>query len=508
MSVLILGLCLLACLAAGNGANDVSRAAATLLGGGLAAYRSVLCWVAAWTLAGSLASGLLAESVGQRFAIAMAGTGGAQADVAGVVMASAVAWIGLATYARLPVATTHAVLGALVGVAWFGGGWAACQSMGLFCGFILPMVSSPLIALVVASLGQVCAGRVRWAEGPWLGRLHWFSSGLVAFSRGVNDSAKLWALILPLAAVNDMPASAAMGVGVLVVAGSMLVGGVRFGRRVTQTFAFNIRRMGHVDSAVANLSTALVISCASLLSFPVASSHVVGGAIVGSGLPLGRKRVSWQALGEILSAWVLTLPITAVVSVGLLYGVRRFEAGLASGAGVRTVLVAGAVVSTGFVLFRMGRRLVGRFEAKMIVFVCSSNTSRSPMAAEICAALQSARAARRDGRIRAISRGLSVVHGTPMTSGASDALVELGMTGGAHRSAKLDRRTAERAAVIYCMTESQEKLAREMFPAAAAKICRLLEGADIADPSSGGHEAYREVALVLQSAVSRRLAMV
>ena len=512
MSVLIVGSCLLACLSASNGANDVSRAAATLLGGGLSSYRGVLSWVAAWTLAGSLASLFLAASVGQRFAVAMAANGGAQLDVAGVVMLSAVAWIGLATHGRLPVATTHAVLGALVGVAWFGGGWEACRSMGLVRGFILPLVSSPLIALAVAGLGQFCFGRARVADGRWLGRLHWVSSGLVAFSRGVNDSAKLWALILPMAVANGLSGSTAMRVGVLIVAGSMLAGSVLFGRRVTQTFAFSIRRMGHVDSAVANLSTALVIGCASLLSFPVASSHVVGGAIVGSGLSVGRGRMFWKPLVEILSAWVLTLPTTAVLSIGLLYTVRRFEQATLLGAG-EMVLAASAALLGASMLIVWGaggwRRSIDRFGSKVIVFVCSSNTSRSPMAAEICKALQEAGAARaRRGRINAISRGLSVVAGTPMTSDAGDALVGLGMKAGSHRSAALSHRVVDKAAAIYCMTEGQQNVARAMFPWAASKIYRLVEDHDIDDPSGGGRQAYLDVAAMLQRAVSARLAMI
>ena len=487
-SSLLIGLVLTGGLAAGNGANDVSRAAATLLGGGVAPYRRVLGWVLVWTLLGSLASGWLAAAVAARVAAAVAADVGRSPDAVFALIGGALAWVTSATALRLPVATTHAVLGALLGIAWSLGGWEACGRLNLLGSFVLPLLTSPLLALALAYGSRWAASRLPRPES--LERLHWASSGLVAFSRGVNDSAKIWALILPLAALEGLSPGTATAFGVGLVAIAMAAGAAGFGRRVTDTFAFGIRRMNAVDGAVANLCTAGIIIAASLLSFPVASSHVVGGAIVGAGLAARRPGFAWATLRDVAAAWVLTLPGAALAAAALL------GAGRGAPAAAALVLLAGLVAGA-WRLFGARRRL--------IVFVCNSNTSRSPMAARICDALL-ASGEGPGARARAISRGLSSVPGTALAPGAAAGLGAIGFAAGPHGARDLDAATARRAAVIYCMTEGQVERVRTLFPAAVGKTRRLLADGDIADPSSGGPEVYAAVATVLRDAVRLRLA--
>lgn len=142
----------LAALAAANGANDVSRAAATLVGGRVTTYKRALTWVVAWTFGGSLLSGIIALGVARRFAAAL-GTHQDQLVIAvPAILLGSTVWIGISTYRRLPVATTHALVGSLLGVMWFVGGWAACKRIDLAKGFVIPLLASPVLAVMCSGL--------------------------------------------------------------------------------------------------------------------------------------------------------------------------------------------------------------------------------------------------------------------------------------------------------------------------------------------------------------------
>jgi molybdate transport system ATP-binding protein len=147
---------------------------------------------------------------------------------------------------------------------------------------------------------------------------------------------------------------------------------------------------------------------------------------------------------------------------------------------------------------------------RLFVFVCSGNTSRSPMAQAICNA-EIARRLRvplesleRLG-IKAVSAGLNARPGEPLTEEAGAALAAIGMQGVEHRSGNLTHRLAQKAEAIFCMTQAQRDELMAKFPEAAAKIHCLQPPGDIDDPTGKGGAAFLELAGLLQRAVSERL---
>jgi PiT family inorganic phosphate transporter len=151
------------------------------------------------------------------------------------------------------------------------------------------------------------AGRLNVLEG-----IHWLSSALTSFARGLNDTPK----IVALGAV----ASAALGVSGLplyaAIALAMTAGSLAGGKRVTETLACRITAMSATEGFSANLVTTLLVGAASLAALPVSTTHVSSSAIVGIGLHRGAKAVHWKTVTDMLLAWVVTLPMAGLVGAG------------------------------------------------------------------------------------------------------------------------------------------------------------------------------------------------
>lgn len=349
-------------LAYTNGANDVSKGIATLVGAGVTGYHRAMLWGTVWTVAGGVAAafasrGLVAVFSGKGL-LALAPPGHAFLLA---VAAGAGAWLVVATRTGMPVSTTHALVGGLVGVGIAAQGvggvqWAAVATKTAIPLALAPLValalmigSYPLIRLAFRRLNRYCvcvereehvilaAGSaaaltggsslrvIAGADCPSavvarvnaMDSMHWLTSGSTSFFRGLNDTPKILAL--------GVLAAAGAGIAVewlfVLVAFAMGLGSYVAGRRVTQTLAGKITTIEHDDGFAANLVTSALVGIASFYALPVSTTHVSTGAITGVGM---RKRdVRWRMVRELLVAWVVTLPVAGVIA-GLTYlAIRR-----------------------------------------------------------------------------------------------------------------------------------------------------------------------------------------
>jgi inorganic phosphate transporter, PiT family len=346
-------------IAYANGANDVSKGVATLVGGGVANIRRAISWGTLCTGVGAVTGAFLARAMVQTF-----GKGLLHANVHATVaaaistIAGAALWVALATHKGLPVSTTHAIVGSISGVASVTYGLGGVNWVGLGGKIALPLLLSPAVSLLLTSVllrvfrsfasGEtgdcVClelASSVATVSGPELAlrasvaptvhvatcaasqhavfgitinHLHWLTSGGTSFARGLNDAPKMVALVLGAAAlvgaVSNPPLVYFIAVAVGMVAGSWLAG-----RKVTDVLAGEVTRMNDREGFIANLVTAVLVGPGAALGLPMSTTHVASGAIIGIA---GRNgEMDRRTVRDMLMAWIITLPAAALLGIAV-----------------------------------------------------------------------------------------------------------------------------------------------------------------------------------------------
>jgi PiT family inorganic phosphate transporter len=305
-----------ACVAFTNGANANFKGVASLYGSGTATLRRALVWGTATTFAGSIAAAFLAEGLLKRFS----GRGIVpDALVESPRFLSAVA-IGaaltsfLATRLGFPVSTTHALVGALAGAGLAGSG-AKVQFAALGKNFVYPLLFSPAIAVVLGGATYLLLRALRLAPDHrtrTLDVLHYLSTGAASFARGLNDTPKMAALLLAASGIDAHW-------GTLGVAVTIALGGLLDADKVAETLGKKVTEMNPGQGFAASLATAALVTTASLHSLPVSTTHVSVGSLLGIGATTGQTH--WRKVGEILLAWVSTVPcgtLLAAVAYGML----------------------------------------------------------------------------------------------------------------------------------------------------------------------------------------------
>jgi len=301
-----------------NGANANFKGVASLFGSGTTSYRTAVNWAAVTTAAGCaaalfLAAGLLKTFSGKGlvpdtliaqplFLLAVA----AGAGITGL----------LATRFGFPVSTTHMLTGALLGAGWIAGEVNVAK---LWDSFIRPLLLSPVLALVVGAVIYLVLKTLRLAPDHrtrTLDALHFLSAGAVCFARGLNDTPKMAALLLGVGWLHG-------NAGMILIALAMAAGGLISAKQVAETLAHKITDMNTGQGFAANLATALLVTTASLHGLPVSTTHVSVGALLGIGITT--RQAKWRTVIPVLAAWVITLPLSALVAAALFQLGRSFS---------------------------------------------------------------------------------------------------------------------------------------------------------------------------------------
>lgn len=345
-------------LACANGANDNFKGVATLYGSGVLAYRQALFLATIATGLGALAAAYGATELLRAFS----GKGLVPDAVARepmfltAVSCAAAATVLLATRLGLPVSTTHALIGALVGAGMVVS--AGVDVTHLTSAFVTPLLVSPALASVLGAAPYLAFRRLLAAAGlradscvcvdtnlePVAGGLGVLavsqvatviklgsarecsqgsdgrvsgvqaaqarngllvlSGAAVCFARGLNDTPKIAAALLVATALAPV-------YGVALVGLAMLAGGILAARRVAETMSHRITAMDPGQALAANLATACLVLVASRFGLPVSTTHVSCGALFGIGAVTGQAH--WRVIRQIVSAWVTTLPMAGTL---------------------------------------------------------------------------------------------------------------------------------------------------------------------------------------------------
>jgi PiT family inorganic phosphate transporter len=305
------GLALMLALAYANGANDVSKAIATLVGSGVTDYRRAIAWGTVCTVLGGICSAFLASALIGTFTKGFIAAHAQQTETfALAVLLGALLWVVLATRIAMPVSTTHAITGALVTVGAVAYGAGNVQWNALVQKVAIPLALSPFLALAIALVVYLALRLTLARLSPdALNGLHWLSSGTASFARGLNDTPKIVALGVAFSLIAQHGARVQAPLWLFALAALGMGVGSLVGRQaVTTTLAEKVTRMDHSEGCAANLTTAVLVVTASNLGLPVSTTHVSAGAIIGIGLREGAGRMRWRVVRDMALAWLVTLP--------------------------------------------------------------------------------------------------------------------------------------------------------------------------------------------------------
>jgi PiT family inorganic phosphate transporter len=239
----------------------------------------------------------------------------------------AIAWNLATWYFGLPSSSSHALIGGMVGSAFVAEGSKAVLGSGIIEKVVVPALVAPVLALVVCAIAISIAYRIVGHRHPGpvtrgfrLGQI--ISGSLFSLSHGTNDAQKTMGIIfLALVANGNLKASADVPTWVVLSAATAIAIGTYVGGwRIIRTMGSRIIKMDPAQGFAAQGAGAAVILSASHVGFPLSTTHVISGAIMGAGAAKRLSAVRWGVAGNIAGAWVLTLPAAAAVG-GLTYAV-------------------------------------------------------------------------------------------------------------------------------------------------------------------------------------------
>jgi inorganic phosphate transporter, PiT family len=246
----------------------------------------------------------------------------------------AIVWDLITWYLGLPSSSSHALIGGLIGAGVMSMGINSVATEAVLRSVALPLLISPLIGFVVgflilSAIVSLFHGAPR-SVGRVFTSLQKPSMLFLAASHGSNDAQKSMGIImLVLAAGSDKiggDAQVAQWV-MLSCAAAVALGLSTGGFRIIKTVGYGIWRMEPVHSFGSQLAAALVILVASVTGGPVSSSQVVASSVMGVGSAHRVSAVRWSAAQSIAYAWLLTIPVSAIIGAGLCWCFRTLIAG-------------------------------------------------------------------------------------------------------------------------------------------------------------------------------------
>ena len=316
-----------------NGFHDAANAIATVVSTKVLTPRQAISLAAFFNLTGALAGTAVASTIGKGIVDPNVVT--MTTILCGLI--GAIVWNLLTWWLGLPSSSSHALIGGLCGaaVAAAGSDWSVLEwGSGLVPKVIIPMLTSPVIGFVVGGLLMfVLLVALRRATphivNAIFGKLQLVSAAWMAHSHGTNDAQKTMGIItLALfagtqnGAFNDLPPMfeflqtpefTVPKWVIILCAITMAAGTAAGGWRIIRTLGHKMVKLQPVHGFAAETTAAVIIQVASSAGIPLSTTHVISTSIMGVGAVKRFGGVKWGVVERIIWAWVLTLPITALL---------------------------------------------------------------------------------------------------------------------------------------------------------------------------------------------------
>lgn len=310
-----------------NGANDRANAIATVVATKALTPLNALVLASFFNLLGALISTEVAKTIGK----GIVSTDDLAPTIFLLVLVSglcgAILWTFLCTIAGIPMSVTHALIGGLIGAGVVAGGTGVIQWEILREKVFFFIVLGPLIGFLA---GALLFAFVSWmlylffkTVSPFrteelFKKLQTVSASFMAFSHGMNDTQNAMGVITAALIVSGLfltsPGEFIVPWWVKILCGTMMaLGTLLMGQKVMETLGWRLARLEAKHGFSAETGAGLAIVGVSLAGMPVSTTHIIGSAVIGGTFFQSLRRIRWSEVGRMVTAWVITIPITALI---------------------------------------------------------------------------------------------------------------------------------------------------------------------------------------------------
>jgi PiT family inorganic phosphate transporter len=301
-----------------NGIHDSSNIVATMISSRAFHPQAALALTAISEFAGPFLFGVaVARTIGDE----IAQSGALTLTVIVTCLISAIVWNLATWFLGIPSSSSHALVGGLIGAVAMGAGLGAIKVSGLEK-VLIALFTSPIIGFVVGFfLMRVIFFLVRGASPKINGffkRAQLLTAIGMALSHGTNDGQKTMGIITLSLVIGGVLPEFKVPIWVIAIsAGAIALGTSLGGWRLIRTLGGKFYKIRPVHSFSTQLTSMLVILTASLVGGPVSTTQVVSSAIIGVGSAERLGKVRWSVAGDIVIAWIITIPVTALLAAGI-----------------------------------------------------------------------------------------------------------------------------------------------------------------------------------------------
>jgi PiT family inorganic phosphate transporter len=308
-----------------NGVHDSSNVVATMISSRAFSPRTALGLTALANFLGPFIFGVaVAETIGHEIVAPQT----INEAVLIAALSSAVIWNVFTWWLGIPSSSSHALIGGIIGAVIVGAGWQAIQMNGLMK-VLITLFASPIIGFVFGYLVTRLVFMLCWNATP---RVNWLfkrtqivTATALALSHGANDAQKTMGVITLALVTGGVLEEFVVPIWVIFLCAGMIALGTALGGwRLIRTLGGKFFKIRPVDGFCSQLTSAAVIIGASLLGGPVSTTQVVSSSIMGVGAAERLNKVRWHTAGDIATAWVFTIPATALVAAGIYWVLMQF----------------------------------------------------------------------------------------------------------------------------------------------------------------------------------------
>lgn len=301
-----------------NGAHDCANAIATVVSTKALSPRAAVTMAALLNLGGALLGTEVAKTLGSGIVHPDVVAGSHVLVLAALV--GAIAWNVITWYYGIPSSSSHSLIGGLMGAAVASAGLQSLNGMSIVNKVLLPLIISPVAGFCVAFLVMwgiywACARMNRGSVNRWFYKMQIVSAGFMATSHGLNDAQKTMGVITLALLIFGQVDTVEVPLWVkLACALAMAAGTAVGGWKIVKTMGHKIFKLEPVHGFAAESSAALVITGASMMGAPISTTHTISACIFGVGSTKRLSAVRWGVAGNLVVAWVLTIPAAASIA--------------------------------------------------------------------------------------------------------------------------------------------------------------------------------------------------